>query len=123
MLAASTAATLLDVLSLLVLVTLAWIPAGLAAAIGCLVGGAANFTLSRLWVFGERGRRAGWPRQLALYVVTVVAAGALLSGGIVHFVVHLGVSVLVAKALAATFTMAFWNYPVQLLVVFKKESP
>ena len=115
--AVSVLATLLDVTTLLLLVRVAHLTAGVAAAIGCLLGGVVNFALARRWVFAARG---GSPtRQLALYGVLVVAGSAVLCGGLVGFATAtLGAPVVVAKGAAAALVFLGWTYPISARVVF-----
>lgn len=116
---ASAAATAVDVATLLLLVRVAHVTAGVAAALGCLAGGAMNFALGRRWVFAARGRVG---RQLALYGVLVVVGGALLAGTLVHLATaELGAPVVAARAGVAAVVFALWTYPVSERVVFRKE--
>jgi putative flippase GtrA len=118
----SVLASAIDVATLLLLVKLSHLAAGIAAGIGCLVGGVANFTLSRSWVFDAPGRRGGALRQLAAYGLLVVVGGALLGGAIVQLSIGFGISLLAAKLVAATVTFAFWNYPIAGLVFHKEPA-
>lgn len=119
-LTASIAATALDVVTLLALVRVAHVTAGLAAAAGCIAGGALNFVLSRRWVFAARGRSA--TRQLAAYGVLVVLGSAVMAGVLVHAgTALLGAPILAAKATAAALVFVTWTYPVSERVVFRKE--
>jgi putative flippase GtrA len=108
-----------DVVTLLALVHVTQMAAGLAAGVGCLAGGVANFALARQWVFGARGNAA---RQLVLYGLLVVGGGALASGAVVQVAtVTLGLSVLAAKLAAAILVFFGWNYPISSRLVFRKE--
>src|SRR5689334_16802749 len=112
-----------DLMTLLVLVRISHVKAGLAAAIGCVVGGTINFAISRRWVFRNRGSAKNTAQQLALYGLLVVMGSALLAGVLVHVAtVRFALSVLVAKGLAAVLVFCCWSYPVAARVVFKKET-
>ena len=116
---ASTAATLADAVTLLSLVRGAHLGAGAAAVLGCLAGGAVNFTLTRRWVFGVEDARSA-VRQVVLYGVFVVLGGAVLVGGLVHLAVQRsGAPLLLARALAAVVVLAAWNYPLSSLLIFR----
>jgi putative flippase GtrA len=117
---ASVLATVFDVATLLVLVQLARVEAGIAAAIGCLVGGSVNFLLSRRWVFAARKQRAAG-KQLALYGLLVVAGSAVLAGTLVHVATAtLGAPLVVAKGAAAALVFVLWSYPISARVVFAR---
>lgn len=117
MLLTSLAATTVDVVLLLVLARVRHMPAGVAAAGGCLAGGFANFFLMRQFVF--RRPEEGWLKPLLLYLFSVVLCGALLSGAIVQIAVHLGAAILLAKVIAQATTMLTWNFPVTARLVFR----
>jgi putative flippase GtrA len=118
-LASSAVASGVDVVTLLALIHVTHVTAGVAAAIGCLAGGIANFALSRAWVFQSKGQAM---RQLVTYGILVVGCGALLSGAVVQLAtVALGLSVLAAKCAAAVLVFFGWNYPIAARLVFRKE--
>lgn len=112
-LVASGTSTIADTATLLVLVHV--LPAGIAAAIGCFVGGAINFTISRAFVFRSAGT---WWRQAARYAVIVVGGGAVVSGLAVAALVAAHLPLLVAKAIAIVTTLLAWTYPMSARVVF-----
>ncbi len=114
------AAQAVDMSTLVGLASLGWMPVGLAAIAAAFAGGTANFFMVRRWVFGVQG---DWVRQFVVYNVSVVAAGALLCGGIVHLAVHAGCMLIVAKCIASVVTLVVWNYPVSARVVFREEEP
>jgi putative flippase GtrA len=118
-LVSSAAASVVDVAALALLVTLAHVAAGPAAAVGGVLGGGVNFLVSRRWVFRARGTSA--LRQAALYGVLVVLGSALLGATVVHVSTQLGASWMVAKAAATALVFALWTYPISTFVVFSKE--
>ena len=121
MAASSSAASIVDLLTLLSLVKLCQLWPGPAGAIGCLAGGAVNFALNRRWVFCQRDGR--WGRQLLSYVLLVVLGGALGAGALIHLAIALlGLPVLLAKAIAAALVLACWTYPISSRLVFRKEG-
>jgi putative flippase GtrA len=117
-LASSGAATVTDVVMLLLLTGIR-VPVMLATTLGCLAGGVVNFFVSRRYVFRparaveDRRQAAVVGRQLAFYAVVVVGAGAFFSGLLVD-AIHSGTGapLLGAKALAAVLMLLGWNYPV-----------
>ena len=120
MVLSSTAASAVDLATLLGLLHLAHLAAGLAGAAGCVAGGVVNFALNRAFVFRRGGR--GWLGQLLRYAVLVVLAGALIAGGIIQLgVTVLGLPVLAAKAIAAALVLGCWNYPVSARLVFRRS--
>ncbi len=120
MLLTGIAATLVDVTALTLLAVVGWMPIGLAAVTAAFLGGTANFFMLRRWVFDVRG---AWLKQLVLYNLCVVAAGALLCGGIVHLAVRAGLAIAAAKCIASVVTLVVWNYPVSAHLEFRDEEP
>jgi putative flippase GtrA len=95
---------------------------GVAAALGCLAGGVANFLLCRRWLFIGARTRAAAARQLVLYGLLCVAGSAVLSGAVVQVAtVSIGLSLLAAKCAAAVVVFLGWNYPLSSRLVFGKE--
>ena len=115
------AASVVDFATLLLLVRLSHLAAGVAAAIGCTVGGVANFVLARRWVFAARSGSSA--RQLALYGVLVVLGGAVLGGTIVELGVGFGASIVAAKVVATVLVFLLWNYPISSRLVFRRVQP
>ncbi|MBK9034702.1 MAG: GtrA family protein [Myxococcales bacterium] len=115
-LVASGVATCVDTAVLLALVHGAGLVAGVAAALGCLVGGAVNFAITRAWVFAARDR--AWVGQALRYGVIVVGGGAVVSGLAVAALGAAGLPLLVGKAIAVVVTMLAWTYPLSARVVF-----
>jgi putative flippase GtrA len=128
--AASTAATALDVVTLLLLVHGAHAARGPAASVACIVGGAANFWLCRVWLAGLRAGRAGRAgraldvvRQALLYGVLVVLVGGLWCGAAVHLLsARLALPLLAAKACASLLVLVAWNYPLSAYLIFRREE-
>jgi putative flippase GtrA len=110
------AATTVDTAVLVLLCWGAGLPAGLAAALGCLAGGVTNFAITRRAIFGARGR--GWLEQAARYALLVVGGGAAVSAFAVAGLVALGLPLLVAKAGAVVIALGVWTYPMSARVVF-----
>jgi putative flippase GtrA len=117
---ASSAATLADTAVLLALCRFVGLGAGAAAAIGSIVGGALNFTINRVLVFGARN--APWSRQAVHYAVIVVGGGAAVSGAAVAALVAMGLPILAAKAVAVIVVLATWTYPMSARVVFAPRT-
>jgi putative flippase GtrA len=115
----SVAASVVDLGTLLLLLHLFQLWPGVAGGLGCVAGGAVNFTLNRRWVFDAR--TGGWLTQLLRYGLLVVLGGALIAGAAIQLAVALlGLPVLLAKGIAAVLVLACWNYPVSSRLVFDK---
>ena len=102
-------ATSFDLVVLFALCHAAGVAPGIAAVAGAALGGAVNFAISRSWVFETRNSMLP---QLYLYLVLVVAGGALINGAVVSAVATIGAPLLIAKALAIGAVMVGWTYPV-----------
>jgi len=118
--ASSAAASATDVVLLLVACGVLGIPPIIGATLACLAGGAVNFALNRRFVF--RRTEVAWWRQWLRYLGLIVLAGAVLSGGLVHAGVQLGLPLLIAKGVAALVVLAGWNYPLSAFWVFGGTS-
>jgi putative flippase GtrA len=105
----SAIATTLDLLLLIALVHVADLPPAIAATLGAIGGGCANFAIGRIWVFEARGSVVG---QAVGYAVLVVGGGALINGAIVGGLASVGAPLVVAKVLAVGLVMIAWTYPV-----------
>ena len=89
----------------------------LAALLGCLAGGAANYAALRRKVFANR--TAGVASSAVRYGLLVVLGGALLTSALVSLGVALGLPFMVARLGVAVVVVALWNYPISSRVVFK----
>lgn len=89
----------------------------LAALLGCLAGGAANFAALRRKVFASA--TTGVARSAVRYGLLVVLGGALITSTLVTIAVALGLPFLVARLAVALVVLALWSYPISSRVVFK----
>jgi putative flippase GtrA len=121
LLIASCVATTADSAVLFVLCWQLGVAPGLAAAAGCLVGGAVNFAIGRAWVFRARDR--AWWRQAARYALIVVGGGAVVSGLVVAALVAAHLPLALAKAAAVVIVLCAWTYPMSARVVFAPTRP
>lgn len=92
----------------------------LAALLGCLAGGAANYAALRRKVFAGRG--SGVASSAIRYGLLVVLGGALLTSALVSLGVALGLPFMVARLGVAVVVLALWSYPISSRVVFKGEK-
>lgn len=112
-------ATLVDFALVVVLVANTEMSAASATAIGCILGGAANFSLNRWWTFASRGR----PVPQAVRYSIVSAVSALLNGGGVALVLALPLpdyrlGWLVVRGLV----FVCWNFPLQRGYVYGRRG-
>jgi putative flippase GtrA len=118
------AATAVDTALLLALYRSGATSAGIAAVIGCMIGGLVNYLLNRTYVFGDGRSDRAWPGEALRYGSIVVGGGAVVSGIVVAAATGAGVPVLVAKLVAIAVTMVAWTYPMSSRVVFAaRPSP
>lgn len=103
-------ATLVDFALVVFLVSNAGMSAAPATAIGCILGGAANFSLNRWWTFASRDR----PAPQALRYVIVSTVSAMLNGGGVALVVALPLpDYRIGWLLVRGLVFVCWNFPLQ----------
>lgn len=114
------AATLLDFSVMVACVQRLGLSPVASTAIGASVGAAANFMLSRVWIF--RRHSGHWAGQAIRY--------AFVSGGgagwntvgehLVHDVGH--VQYVVARALVSVVVSLLWSFPMQRRFVFRERG-
>jgi putative flippase GtrA len=112
----SLVATAVDFGTMIAFVELLGISAVRATALGAALGGIANFSLGRTWIFRHQSGRLGG--QAARYAL-VSAAGAgwnALGETVVHDRAH--IQYIVARALVSIVVSLLWNYPMQREFVF-----
>jgi phosphatidylglycerophosphate synthase/putative flippase GtrA len=115
---ANTVATVVDFAVAASLVYLLEGHASLATALGCVVGAATSFLLSRVWAFASGG---AWLRQVGRYVAVSAATAGLNAGGVALFAI-LGVPFVVGWAIARLVIFATWSYPLQRDFVFATDE-
>lgn len=112
-------ATLVDLFVLVTLVELFGVSVVIAVFIAASSGAAAGFLVNKYWAFGDAA-------PLTLLQVASFAGVALGSAfgvsAIVHLLtLHLGLPYLLAKGIGACVLFAFWSYPAQSRVVFRRS--
>ncbi len=111
-------AALVDLIVLLVLVEIASVPVVTAVFLGATSGAVASFFVNKYWAFGCRAPITIW--QLLSFAL-VALGSAFGVAGIVHVLsVQLGCPYLIAKGIGALVLFAFWTYPVQSRIVFRR---
>jgi phosphatidylglycerophosphate synthase/putative flippase GtrA len=92
--------------------------AGIATALGCVVGAGISFVLARGWAFEATGH---WLPQLWRYAGVSAATAGLNSGGVV-LLLSLNAPFLVAWWCTRIVVFATWSYPLQRDFVFSAAS-
>ncbi|HEU4582605.1 MAG TPA: CDP-alcohol phosphatidyltransferase family protein [Polyangiaceae bacterium] len=92
--------------------------AGIATALGCVVGAGVSFVLARGWAFEATGH---WLPQLGRYAGVSAATAGLNSGGVV-LLLNLNAPFLVAWWCTRIVVFATWSYPLQRDFVFSAAS-
>jgi putative flippase GtrA len=113
----SVAATVVDVIALIVLVEVMGVGVGWAALLAAGTGAVFGFTMAKFWAFGDRAPLTF--RQVAAYAVVAGGAAALVAISI-HLLVVFGAAYLMAKLIASVGVFALWSYPAQARWVFAK---
>jgi putative flippase GtrA len=95
------------------------VPLIVANSLGFFVANVFNFFVAHGWVFGQAYTSEHLMRSYAA-VRGVSAIGLLLNDAVVYvFVVHLGLALLPAKAIA-TVTVLLWNFLARVFFVYKR---
>jgi putative flippase GtrA len=90
-------------------------PPAVATFVGCILGGAVNFAVNRIWAFGSE---LPYVRQAARYVL-VSGASALLNAGLVAALLALWpTSYRTVWIIARGAVFLGWNYPMHRYFVF-----
>lgn len=113
-------ATLLDVLSLLILVECLSVPVVLAAFLAASIGAVSSFLVNKHWAF-----RDATPlrlSQIGSFVGVALGSAIGVAAGIQVFAVMIGLPYLIAKAIAAVLIFVFWSFPVQRRLVFRTRA-
>ncbi|MCP4445576.1 MAG: GtrA family protein [Myxococcales bacterium] len=115
------AASVVDVIMLLILVEALQVPVAIAAFLAASTGAIASFAINKFWAF----RDPSPIRCPQLSGFALVAFGSALGTAlsVQALSVGLGVPYLAAKALAAIALFVCWSYPVQSRLVFKVAHP
>ena len=112
-------ATVVDLVVLLSLVEIFGVSVVIAVFIAASSGAVSSFLVNKYWAFGDRA-------PITLVQIVSFAGVALGSAFGVSAVVQvlsvqLGLPYLIAKGIGALLLFAFWTYPVQSRVVFRRS--
>lgn len=114
---ASVVATAIDFATMTVAVELANQPPAVAAFVGAVVGGLANFQMGRHFTFAASHHKVA-PQALRYAVVSGASATLNALGELLATTV-LGVQYLLARLVVAVIVSVAWNYPMQHRFVFR----
>lgn len=117
--AASMVASVTDV-SVLAISRRAGVAVGVAAFLGCLAGGVANFAALRRKVFARATTSVA--ASALRYGLLVVVGGALITALLCSLGVSLGAPLVVVRPVVGGLVLALWGYPISKRVVFKEET-
>ena len=110
------AGTVIDVITLVLLVELAGISVGWAAFLAAGSGAGIAFLLSKFWAF--RDRSPIQPRQIGAYAAVSLVTAICMACSVHFLAVTLRITYLIAKGIASLFVFAVWSYPAQARLVF-----
>lgn len=109
-------ASAVDVVMLLLLVEVLWVPVAMAAFLAAASGALASFLVNKFWAFRDH-RPVHWAQVSGFALVALGSAlGTALCVQVLS--VGLGVPYLAAKVLGALVLFLFWSYPAQSRLVF-----
>lgn len=112
-------ATGCDFVTVWLLVDYTAAPPWLATALGCIVGGAINFTINRTWAFASNGPEVV---QAAKYVLVSASSALLNSSGVAVLLLLPGLDYRIAWAIVRGAVFLAWNYPLHRDYVFIDED-
>ena len=84
---------------------------------GNILGGLANFTLGRIWVFQARGEKLHL--QAFRYVLVWIGNIILNTSGVFVLTHYMSISYIYSKVIVSLFVSVGWNYFLQKYFVFK----
>jgi phosphatidylglycerophosphate synthase/putative flippase GtrA len=117
---AATVATVADFgLVNLAVALLAFTPPS-ATILGCVAGGAINFTINRVWTFHSREAKLPQARR---YAFVSLSSALLNAGGVAVLLLLPSVDYRVAWVLVRVAVFLAWNYPLHRDYVFANGSP
>jgi phosphatidylglycerophosphate synthase/putative flippase GtrA len=108
-------ATLLDFALVNLLVGLSFIGPALATAIGCIFGGAINFTINRIWTFGSTDAKLP---QMGRYTFVSFTSALLNSGGVAVLLMLPAIHYRIAWIVVRLAVFLAWNFPLHRDYVF-----
>lgn len=112
---AAFAATAADFTAMIAFVELGGLAPPLATILSAILGGVANFTLSRTWAY--RDRHAGAAHHQALRYAVVSLGGALLNGALVALLSF--APYVLARVVVSLLVSVLYTYPLHTRFVFR----
>jgi putative flippase GtrA len=117
---AAFATTIADFTVMVLLVELAMLLPPIATVLSAILGGAFNFSVSRVWAY-RRQHRGGLGSQARRYAATSLG-GALLNGMLLALVLAaVKLPYPIARTLVAFAVSLFYTYPMHARFVFRLE--
>lgn len=117
---ASVVATVIDYLTMIVLVSAFGMAPVPGTVLGATMGGVSNFTLGRSWTFQVAHHE---PIGQALRYAIVCGASLALNGlGEYVFATLVGLQYIVARVITSTIVSVAWNFPLQRYYVFRHRG-
>jgi len=110
------AATVIDVVAMILLIELGNVPVGFAAFLAASTGAIVNFAVSKFWAFRDTSPVDG--RQVATFAMVALVTAGFVAVSVHVLAVMIGIQYLAAKAIAAVLIFACWSYPAQARLVF-----
>lgn len=115
----SVAATAVDYVTMIAMVSLIGLGPVAGTAIGAAVGAITNFTLGRNFTFRSHARDHGVHGQFIRYVVVSALSLAWNALGVHVVAVQLGVQYVLARLIVGTLVGFVWNFPMHRYFVFR----
>lgn len=112
------AATIIDLLALVVLVERFSLPVSPAVGIAALAGASLNFMLNKHWAFQEDSTTS--TTQVVQFIAVALVTALLLSLGVTLF--PTSCPYVVAKLTCSIAVFLLWTYPVQAKFVFNNRK-
>ncbi len=95
--------------------TVPWV----ATAIGCILGGALNYVLNRVWTFRSIAPPIG---ESVRYVAVSLSSALLNAGGVALFLLLPEFPSLIAWIVVRALIFSTWNYPLQSEFVYRRQA-
>jgi putative flippase GtrA len=93
----------------------------LATWIGTVVGSLSNFLINKHWAFDSHHTPHGG--QFLRFILVQAGSSGINTGGVWLLTRFGGLHYLESKLIAATLVYLCWNYPLNLLFVFRSSKP
>lgn len=111
-------ATFVDLTVLLALVELFHVSVVFAVFVAATSGAVSSFLVNKYWAFGDKAPISAV--QVLSFAGVALGSAFGVSAVVQVLSVQLGLPYLIAKGVGALLLFAFWTYPVQSRVVFKR---